>query len=74
MDVAWSSVFVSFLDFLNFYDSIEVDCTSGRSVRQSSGKVWPGYGKTIAKLWQSFGKVSEKNHGRVYGYGKAMAK
>ena len=34
---------------------------SWRSVWHSSRKVWQGYGKTIAKLWLSYGHVLGKN-------------
>ena len=42
-----------------------------RSVWQGSGKVWQGYGKTVARLWLSYSKVLEKFRGRVYGKGMA---
>ena len=48
------------------------------SLWPSSGKVWQGYGKTIFKLWLSYGNVLEKNMAEFMArgwqiYGKVTA-
>ena len=42
MDVAWSFVFLCFLDFLKFMTFLKLMAHSWRSLWQSSGKVWQG--------------------------------
>ena len=63
--------FLCFLDCLNLMIFLKLMTHSWRSLWRSSGKAWHGYGKTVARLWSSNGKVLEKNHGRVYGKGMA---
>ena len=63
--------FLCFLDCLNFMIFLKWMAHSWRTLWQSSGKVWHGYGKTVARLWPGYSKVLEKNHGRVHGKGMA---